>query len=43
MDRCDAEAGHLIVFDRSEARTWEQKIFRRQPAEDGAPITVWGM
>ncbi len=45
MDRCGAEAGHLIVFDRSETRTWEEKIFRREtPAQDGAaPVTVWGM
>ena len=43
MDRCGAEAGHLIVFDRSESRTWEEKIFRRAPAADGAPVTVWGM
>ena len=45
MDRCGAEAGHLIVFDRSETRTWEEKIFRCEtPAHDGAaPVTVWGM
>ena len=43
MDRCGAEAGHLIVFDRAPERTWAQKIFRRDPAADGAPVTVWGM
>lgn len=44
MDRCGAESGHLIVFDRSEERTWEEKIFRRAPASDSAaPVTVWGM
>ena len=45
MDRCGAEAGHLIVFDRSKARTWEEKIFRREAPADGgaAPVTVWGM
>ena len=43
-DRCGAEAGHLIVFDRSPERTWEQKIFRRAaPPGEGAPVTVWGM
>ena len=44
LDRCGAEAGHLIVFDRSPQRTWQQKIFRR-PAPPGtdAPVTVWGM
>ena len=45
MDRCGAESGHLVVFDPSEDRTWEQKIFRRDPPAggDAAPVTVWGM
>ena len=42
-DRCGAEAGHLIVFDRAPDRTWAQKIFRRPPSGDGVPVTVWGM
>ena len=43
MDRYGAEAGHLIVFDRAPERAWTEKIFRRDPAADGAPVTVWGM
>ena len=43
MDRCGAEAGHLIVFDRTPDRPWADKIFRRTPAGAGAPVTVWGM
>ena len=45
MDRCGAEAAHLVVFDRARDRTWEEKLFRREtPAgPGGAPITVWGM
>ena len=44
MDRCGAEAGHLIVFDRAPDRTWQEKIFRREaPADAGGGITVWGM
>ena len=44
VDRCAAEAGHLIVFDRSPQQTWEQRIYRR-PAllGSGTPVTVWGM
>ncbi|MDE0446492.1 MAG: hypothetical protein OXH96_07430 [Spirochaetaceae bacterium] len=44
-DRCGAEAGHLIVFDRAAERSWEEKIFRREErARTGAaPVTVWGM
>ena len=29
MDRCGAESGHLIVFDRCAERSWDEKIFRR--------------
>ena len=39
MDRCGAETGHLSVFDRAKERT----VFRRDPAADVAPVTVWGM
>ena len=43
MDRCAAEAGHLVIFDRDRSRTWEQKIFRRTETYQDRPITVWGM
>ena len=44
MDRCGAEAGHLVVFDRSEERSWDEKVFRdRRTAESGVEIAVWGM
>ena len=41
VERCGAEAGHLVVIDCRENRTWEQKVFHRQPA--AAPVDVWGM
>ena len=45
LDRCGAKAGHLIVFDRSTERSWEEKTFRREapPGVGAAPVTVWGM
>lgn len=44
MDRCDAEAGHLVVFDRNEERNWDEKVFRdSRTANRGVEITVWGM
>ncbi len=44
MDRCGAEAGHLVVFDRREGRSWDEKVFRfGRTAESGAEIEVWGM
>lgn len=33
MDRCGATEGHLIVFDRTAGKTWEEKLFRRDRAE----------
>ena len=43
MDRCGAAAGHLVIFDRGEGRTWEEKIRREEAADGGWPVTVWGM
>ena len=43
MDRCDAQAGHLVVFDRHEGRTWEEKVFRREERIGERAVTVWGM
>ena len=43
MDRCGAETGHLVVFDRAPERTWAEKLFRRTVETGGAPVTVWGM
>ena len=43
MDRCAAQSGHLVVFDRSRERSWDEKIFRREASADGRTITVWGM
>ena len=44
MDRCEAEGGHLIVFDRSTDRSWDEKVFRdSRTAESGVEVAVWGM
>ena len=43
MDRCEAEAGHLVIFDRDEGRSWADKVFRRAEPAGGGTITVWGM
>ena len=44
MDRCAAEAGHLVVIDQRAGRSWEDKVFHRQRrSKDGAPVEVWGM
>ena len=44
MARCAAEAGHLVVIDRREGRSWEEKVFhRRHRSQDDVPVEVWGM
>ena len=43
MDRCAAEEGHLVIFDREEGRSWDEKIYTRDETEGGTPVTVWGM
>ena len=44
MDRCDAEAGHLVIFDRRDDRRWKDKIFRnRRASHSGIEIDIWGM
>ncbi len=43
MDTWAAEEGHLVLFDRSPDRTWDEKVFRREEDFEGRNITVWGM
>jgi len=43
LDRCGAEEGHLVIFDRSPDKSWEQKLFRRSETVRERTITVWGM
>ena len=43
VQRCRAEAGHLVVIDCRENRTWEEKIFHFRRAGGEAGVEVWGM
>jgi len=45
-DRCRAQEAHLVVFDRTPGKPWEEKIFTRTaagPAPAARPIAIWGM
>ncbi len=42
MDRCAAEAGHLVIFDRGDS-PWTDKIFHRHALVNGVRIDIWGM
>ncbi|VEN75162.1 conserved hypothetical protein [Candidatus Desulfarcum epimagneticum] len=43
MDKCGAETGNLIVFDRDAEKTWDEKIFQRKENYRGRMIDIWGM
>ena len=44
MDRCRAESGHLVIFDRRTGRRWADKVFHcRRVADSGVEIDIWGM
>ena len=43
MDRCGSAEGHLILFDRRPAASWEEKIWRREIHHRSRRIVVWGM
>jgi hypothetical protein len=43
MDRCGASEGHLVAFDRTPGKPWEEKLFHRQESFRGHCIAVWGM
>ena len=43
IDRCAADAGHLVVFDRDPDKRWQDKVFHRRETRDGVDIHVWEM
>jgi hypothetical protein len=42
MDKCGTTVGHLILFDRSTERTWDDKIYTKTEQFQGKTIQVWG-
>ena len=43
MDGCGAESGHLLIFDVRPGQPWEDRLYRKDPEQDGHPITIWGI
>ena len=37
------DEGHLIIFDRSQTKTWEERIWHKSYEYQGRQIMVWGM
>jgi hypothetical protein len=40
---CGADEAHLVIFDRSSEKEWDEKVWERIEAVDGRTIQVWGM
>lgn len=43
MDIGNATEGHLVIFDRSSTKSWDEKVFQQQEVCAGKNIHVWGM
>lgn len=43
MDRSGTGEGHLVIFDRTPDKRWEEKLFQREITVNGVGIQVWGM
>ncbi|MDM8515633.1 ATP-binding protein [Desulfobacterales bacterium HSG16] len=43
MDKCGADDGHLVIFDRDLKKSWEKKVYRHEETYQGKRIKVWGM
>ena len=40
---CGADESHLVIFDRSGVKEWDEKIWERIEVVDGRTVQVWGM
>lgn len=44
MDRVgSADEGHLIIFDRSKTKNWDERIWHKSYEYHGHTVMVWGM
>lgn len=43
MDKCGTDEGHLVIFDRSKDKIWDEKIFQQEEMYQQKKIKVWGM
>ncbi len=43
VERCAAEAGHLVIIDCRENRSWEEKVFHQRRGKGPSTVDVWGM
>ncbi len=43
VQRTGAADAHLVVFDRRDGVSWDDKVFVHQERHEGLAVTVWGM
>ena len=43
MNACNADEGHLALFDRDPDKPWGEKIFREERQAPAGAIVAWGM
>ena len=43
LDRSGAEEAHLVIFDRTLDKPWEEKLYRREEQVRGKLVTIWGL
>ena len=43
MDRCGAEQGYLLVFNRTKKKAWKDKLFKKVKSFKDTEISVYGM
>ncbi|MBS1988545.1 AAA-like domain-containing protein [Candidatus Dependentiae bacterium] len=42
MDKANATEGYLVIFDPSDTKSWDEKIFTQSHTVEGKTIPVWG-
>jgi hypothetical protein len=43
MDLCGTDEGHLVLFDRTPGKPWEEKIFQKIGEVTEKKVKIWGM
>ncbi len=43
MDKCGTKEGYLLIINRSETASWQDKIFKEERVIKGIPIHIFGM
>ena len=43
MERTASNIGHLLIFDNSNEKSWDEKIFIEEKDYKGKKIKIWGM